>query len=164
MAFVFEVVRHGARNTYDTDEDWYTQGFSVPVEQLTPTGMRQRYLLGKHAREKYTEQYDLFSPDFVEGEVYVQSTDVNRTMQSGYSELMGIYPPEKAQARQLSSGELKAIQSGRGMPKMKIKNADTLNEELGANALPNGFVSVPIYTFVDKSVYDDVSYSGCGYA
>lgn len=30
--------------------------------------------------------------------------------------------------------------------------------------MPNGFVSVPIYTFVNPSIEDDVSYGGCAYA
>ena len=51
MAFVFEVVRHGAR---PPQEEWVTDFFSVEPGMLTPEGMRQRYLLGKHNRERYT--------------------------------------------------------------------------------------------------------------
>lgn len=102
MGFAFELVRHGARAPLKSD---YCDGFTVAVGQLTPQGMRQRYLLGRHARAKYTEEYDLLSPDFVEGEVYVQSTDVNRTITSGYSELMGIYPPSVAAPVDLTDGE-----------------------------------------------------------
>ena len=90
MAFVFEIIRHGARNTLIEP---YTDGFTVGIGQLTPQGMRQRYLMGRYARERYTNQYKLLSSEFTPGEVYVQSTDVNRTIQSGYSELMGLYPP-----------------------------------------------------------------------
>jgi len=36
-AFAFEVVRHGARNTY---VDGYTSGFPVGNGMLTPEGMR----------------------------------------------------------------------------------------------------------------------------
>ena len=54
--------------------------------------MRQRYLLGAYNRKRYTQDYQFLSLD--EGdydEVFTQSTNVNRTMQSGYSELMGLY-------------------------------------------------------------------------
>jgi hypothetical protein len=89
---------------------------------------------------------------------------VNRTLQSGYSELMGIYPPEVAKGQQLTVGEIKSLESARGMPRMNIRDASTINQQLGANALPNGFVSVPISTFVDKNTADDVSYGGCAYS
>lgn len=94
----------------------------------------------------------------------MQSTDVNRTIQSGYSELLGIYPPTESKGEQLSEGEQKSLSSGRGMPRMNIKDASTINQELGANPLPNGFVSVPITTFADANIEDDVSYGGCPYA
>jgi len=89
MGFAFELVRHGARTSLIPE---FCEGFTVEMGELTP-GMRQRHLLGRHTRERYTQQYSLFSPDFIDGEVYMQSTDVDRTLQSGYSELMGIYPP-----------------------------------------------------------------------
>lgn len=54
--------------------------------------------------------------------------------------------------------------SGRGLPKMSVRDATTINAALGASPLPNGFVSVPIITFVDQNVVDDCSYSGCAYA
>lgn len=68
MGFVFELVRHGARAALKSE---FCEDFPVAVGQLTPEGMRQRYLLGRYAREKYTKQYDLFSPDYVNGEVYM---------------------------------------------------------------------------------------------
>lgn len=45
-----------------------------------------------------------------------------------------------------------------------MRDATDLNAQLGAEALPNGFVSLPIFTFIDASVSDDVGYSGCQYA
>jgi len=114
--------------------------------------MRQRYLLGRYTREKYAINATLLSADYVPGEVYVQSTDVQRTMQSGYSELMGIYPPTLAKAPEMTSGEQQALQEGgRGMPGISVSNSTAINEELGVQALPNGFVSVPIFTFVEKT-------------
>ena len=93
----------------------------------------------------------------------MQSTDVNRTLQSGYSELMGLFPPASS-TQSLSQGELESLKSGRGMPKMKVSGADRINSELGSDALPNGFVSLPITTFSDFNLQDDVSYDGCAYA
>ena len=60
---------------------------------LTPQGMRQRYLLGAYNMKRYSEEYDMI--DFEEGprQVLMMSTIVNRTMQSGYSEYLGMFPP-----------------------------------------------------------------------
>jgi hypothetical protein len=92
----------------------------------------------------------------------MQSTAINRTLMSGYSELMGIYPPSSSNAK-LTQGELKSLETGRGMPQMKVSSATRINTDLGNDALPNGFVSLPISTFYDPSVLDDVSYNGCPY-
>jgi hypothetical protein len=67
--------------------------------------MRQRYLLGRYARNKYAEEFDLLDPDFLEGQIYCQSTDVDRTLQSCYSELLGLYPPKEASPQFLSLAE-----------------------------------------------------------
>ncbi len=46
--------------------------------------------------------------------MYVQSTNVFRTIQSTYSELMGLYPPSNT--TQLTEGERRSLESGKGMP------------------------------------------------
>jgi hypothetical protein len=56
------------------------------------------------------------------------------------------------------------MKEGRGLPRMSLRDASIINEELAENTLPNGFVSVPIATFVDANVLDDVTYGGCAYA
>lgn len=86
-------MRHGARAPFNDDN---IDKFPVSEGMLTPQGMRQRYLLGRHTKERYTKTYDLLSEEYDASEIYVQSTNVNRTMQSGYSELMGLYPPGHA--------------------------------------------------------------------
>jgi len=84
-------------------------------------------------------------------------------MQSGYCELMGLYPAGVAQERQMTTGEQQSMTKGRGLPKMNVRDATSVNADLGVNPLPNGFVSLPIFTFIEKTVQDDVGYSGCNY-
>ena len=57
---------------------------------LTPSGMRQRYLKGKYNRLRFA---DLLSEEYAPGEFYVQGSEYPRTTQSAYCELMGLYPP-----------------------------------------------------------------------
>lgn len=51
----------------------------VQSDMLTPQGMRQRYLKGRYNRSRYIEQYGLLSAEFTPGEIYVQSTNFERT-------------------------------------------------------------------------------------
>ena len=52
-------------------------------------------MLGRYNRERYIDHFKLLPDEYDPEQFYVQSTNVNRTMQSGYSELMGLYPPGK---------------------------------------------------------------------
>jgi hypothetical protein len=52
LAFVYEVVRHGARAPLADEPAGY---FQVPTESLTSSGMRQRYLLGRRNRQRYID-------------------------------------------------------------------------------------------------------------
>lgn len=81
---------------------------------------------------------------------------------SGYSEILGIYPPNVAQPLKLSEGEIMSLKNGRGLPPMKIRDASSVNGALGVSALPNGFVSVPITTYMDLNPHDDIG--GCKFA
>ena len=71
---------------------------------LTAQGMRQRYLLGAYNRKRYTEDYPLLKlEDGDYSEILMMSTLVNRTIQSGYSELMGLYQPSTDTATKLTT-------------------------------------------------------------
>ena len=54
IGFVFELVRHGARAPI---ENRGIDQFKVWEEELTGEGRRERYLLGRFNRERYSEQY-----------------------------------------------------------------------------------------------------------
>ena len=92
LLFVLEHFRHGARGSYKLfdyngwkdflNEKWKGAG------ELTQLGMRQHYLLGVSIRNKYK---DFISNDFNPNEIYIISTDVNRTLISAYSHLLGMY-------------------------------------------------------------------------
>jgi len=150
-------VRHGARAPSSD-----STGFPVYGGQLTPQGMRQRYLLGQLNRQKYVDQYELLSS---KDEIYVQTTSYDRTFQSAFSELMGLFPPGSlAESELLTQTQLNGLNTnGRGMPPMSIRNANSINVELGRNPLPNGFVSVPVFNFQNAAIIDDINMGGCSY-
>ena len=101
-------MRHGARAPVENrDVDEYPETVSEGI--LTPEGMRQRYLLGRYNRERFIENTDFISKTYKPNEIYMQSTNVNRTMQSGYSELMGLYPPQVGGAEQLTKKQAESL-------------------------------------------------------
>ena len=85
LKYAFELVRHGARAPMNTDPGFHR---SQP-QQLTPMGMRQRFLLGRYTFQKYSKSLgdqELLSKNGI----LMESTDVYRTILSGYSELQGM--------------------------------------------------------------------------
>ena len=82
--------RHGARyplnHEYDADQIYYNSG------ELTAVGMRQHCNFGRMLRRDYIEGLGFLSKEYVAGEIKVYSTDVNRTLMSVQSQLMGMYP------------------------------------------------------------------------
>lgn len=90
----------------------------------------------------------------------MQSTNVNRTLQSGYSELMGLYPPGKGE--RLSPEQAKAV-STFSAPPFRVRDADKINHELKDAALPDYYVQIPITQYNNFDINDDVSTDGCTY-
>jgi len=154
---VQEIVRHGARAPSGSGA-----GFPVYAGELTPQGMRQRYLLGQVNRERYIDEYGLLTS---KEQVYVQTTSYDRTFQSAFSELLGFFPPGSlTDSELLSTAQLNGLKAGgRGMPPLSIRNADAINLDLGRDPLPNGFVSIPVFNHKEAAPIDDINMSGCDY-
>ena len=92
IIFVFEHFRHGARssvfidkhNTDIYDIKWIGDG------ELTSVGMRMLYLIGVHIRTKY---HNIINKYTSSEELIVYSTDLNRTILSAESQLLGMFSP-----------------------------------------------------------------------
>ncbi|XP_068152454.1 prostatic acid phosphatase [Drosophila tropicalis] len=94
LKFVHVIFRHGDRTPVDpyptdpyNDLKFWTTGWG----QLTNKGKLQHYELGKWLRNRYGS---LLSDKYSADEIYVQSTDVDRTLMSAQSNLAGLYEPK----------------------------------------------------------------------
>eukprot|EP00042_Codosiga_hollandica_P039430 m.330534 g.330534 ORF g.330534 m.330534 type:complete len:463 (-) comp55610_c0_seq4:234-1622(-) len=59
--------------------------------QLTETGMVQEFNVGRYLNERYVG--NMLHANYTRSEIYVRSTDTDRTIQSALSELAGLYIP-----------------------------------------------------------------------
>ncbi|XP_061443479.1 prostatic acid phosphatase-like [Rhineura floridana] len=87
-----KIYRHGDRSpvsTFPTNtikEDVWPQGYG----QLTTLGMQQQYKLGEYIKKRYE---GFLSDTYKRKEIYVQSTDYDRTIMSAEANLAGLFPP-----------------------------------------------------------------------
>ena len=120
MIFASEIIRHGDRTPYKALP---TAPYSWPEDlgQLTALGMQEEYFLGKSMRHVYITQEKLLAENYQADQIYVRSTDIDRTLMSAQSLLLGLYP--------LGSGPVLAN---------------------GEFALPNGYQPIPVHSISIK--------------
>ncbi|KAG4066571.1 hypothetical protein HA402_007207 [Bradysia odoriphaga] len=93
LVFVHVLYRHGDRNpvmstpgSKYTDLSYWPEGWG----QLTTLGIQQEYSLGQWLRRRYN---NFLSEVYNAKDIYVRSSDVDRTIMSAQSVLAGLYPP-----------------------------------------------------------------------
>ena len=140
IVFVFEHFRHGARssvyiNKYNKDIyniKWIGDG------ELTPVGMRMEYLIGVHIRTKYS---NIINENTSSKEILVFSTDLNRTIVSAQSQLLGMFPPYKGE--EMNKHEMREAYPPNKIPEEAQKEIN----ELGNISLPLKGRAIPINYF-----------------
>uniref|UniRef100_A0A9J2PEC4 Histidine acid phosphatase n=1 Tax=Ascaris lumbricoides TaxID=6252 RepID=A0A9J2PEC4_ASCLU len=87
------VWRHGDRSPTTTFPNDPNQESAWPLGwgQLTPIGMDQQVFLGNALYEEYVVKNKFLSTSLSFNEMYIRSTDVNRTLISAYCNLIGMY-------------------------------------------------------------------------
>ena len=140
IVFVFEHFRHGARSSVFIDKEntdmydikWIGDG------ELTSVGMRMLYLIGVHIRTKYS---NIINKNTSPKELLVYSTDLNRTILSAESQLLGMFPPVKGQA--ISQDEMEDA-----YPPNKItQEVQDEIDKLGNISIPSKIRAIPINFF-----------------
>ncbi|VDK74282.1 unnamed protein product [Litomosoides sigmodontis] len=96
--------------------------------ELTAEGMMQHVKLGKMIYSRYVTLLNFLSPYYNAREIYVRSTDVNRTLMSAIANFIGFYNNPSENGR-----------IGIDFP--------------NATEWPRGFVAVPVHTVPDETDY-----------
>ncbi|GMT15588.1 hypothetical protein PFISCL1PPCAC_6885 [Pristionchus fissidentatus] len=133
LIFANAVWRHGDRSPErplpgdGTDlfgeEDWKFGGGGYG--ELSPAGMEQQFIVGSKIGDRYINQFGILSQRYRAKEIYIRSTDYNRTLISAYSNLAGMY-------------------YGSGKADVDLPTFDKW---------PQGWVPVPVHTVVNKYDY-----------
>lgn len=94
LKLVHLLYRHGDRmpiNVFPTDPYKDPSDWPVGWSQLTSLGKAEHFQLGQWIRARYD---GFLSSNYSEQEIYVRSTDVDRTLMSAQANLAGLYPPQ----------------------------------------------------------------------
>ena len=92
ILFIFEHSRHGIKTpSYLNDSSNLRDIFGqewVGLKELTRGGNRMEYLLGVYLKNYYN---NFFSEKYNPDEIYIMSSDSNRTVESALAQIQGIY-------------------------------------------------------------------------
>ena len=145
LRFSFIIFRHGARSPYDDMSSDFKDLFNYEWEgkkELTSIGQRQHFQLGNRHRKRYMTDFNLIKKNYDPREIYVISTDTNRTIMSAQCQLQGLY---------LENGlELNDNQIKFSNPPNDEINYKEEKEKLKNYVLPNKIEIVPIHQFFVK--------------
>jgi uncharacterized protein YutD len=144
IRFAWEIFRHGARAPESgldiNHNDAFGEHWDSPGE-LTPTGMRMHFLLGQRNRIRYQ---DYLSSSFKAEEVFVRSSDYNRTMMSVQSQLQGLFPPG-------TGPSLRHDQVKIAVPPTNDHQYHQTQEDLSTDALPANEQIFPVHLWVAQN-------------
>ena len=160
LIFVWKHFRHGARGPYIAvnlknnldfiGESWKTVG------ELTPLGLRMHYLLGYSTKNEYK---NFLSEKYNPNELYITSTNVNRTLLSVYAFLKGFYDNNTSVYLTEKQIEKGIILNSNYSSKIKDKI-----KEMGKKSIEGGFSEIPVHIFdknkLEFGLYEESSCPG----
>lgn len=143
LLFVHVHFRHGARSPISLNaegKDYFNNTWEFPGE-LTPSGKRMEYILGLVLRKKYLNDTHFLSEQFDPREIYLISSDINRTIQSAYSMLQGLYKNNRPELNE------KQIEYAVAPVDLSDPEIQTEIEKLGKYAIANNTNVIPLHLY-----------------
>ena len=150
LRWAFEIFRHGARTPYSGMTKDFKDCFGVQwegIKELTGVGLRQHFLVGYRNYLRYIKENNLIKEKYDPREVYLISTDSNRTIMSANAQVQGLYLPG-------TGPTLNEKQSKVAVPPVEgeeiYKEEKDILDENDYTALPNKMNIMPIHNFFTK--------------
>ena len=146
LRWAFEIFRHGARTPYSGMNKSFHDCFGhqwIGLKELTGVGLRQHFLVGYRNQIKYIKENKLINPIYDPREVYLISTDSNRTIMSANAQVQGLYTPGtgKKLTKEKSEKAIPPVEPG------IIDDAKKALDEDGYATLPNDITIMPVHSF-----------------
>ncbi|CAI2368154.1 unnamed protein product [Moneuplotes crassus] len=92
LLMLIEITRHGVRSSYGSGSELLNLTWPNRGGDLLEVGERQHYLQGVKLRKRYVDKLNFLEDTFNPQHHFVISTNLNRTIMSAYSQLLGLYP------------------------------------------------------------------------
>ncbi len=108
LIFSIDLIRHGDR-TPEIDIPNSPYDWQDNKGALTAEGFNQELELGKKLRKEYIEKYHLLPNQYKDGVLFVQATEVDRTIKSAQSVLNGLYPLSTRNVTNASPIQIKIV-------------------------------------------------------
>jgi hypothetical protein len=149
LRWAFEVFRHGARTPYSGMTADFKDCFGHQwngIKELTGVGLRQHFLVGYRNRLKYINEKGLIKDTYDPREVFLISTDSNRTIMSANAQIQGLYPPG-------TGPSLSESQSNVAIPPADEESYKEEKEKLDNDnwaVLPNHINIMPVHSFFNQ--------------
>ena len=149
LRWAFEIFRHGARSPYSGMTEDFVDCFGQQwdgLKELTGVGLRQHFLVGYRNRIRYMKEKKLLSYTYDPREVYLISTDSNRTIMSANAQVQGLYLPG-------TGPTLFENQTDIAIPPVEEENIKEAKKELDDEdytVLPHKMNIMPIHNFFTK--------------
>ncbi|XP_044763591.1 testicular acid phosphatase homolog [Coccinella septempunctata] len=99
------IFREGQRTPLKefSQDPWKSDWESIGYGQLSKSGKKQMYELGKWIRERYAEH---LPPVYTKNSIHVQAIDFDEAITSAYMVLAGLYPPVDNQTNDVADQQL----------------------------------------------------------
>lgn len=146
LRLIFSFIRHGARSPSlkNNDLDIINEKWINGPYQLTLIGQRQLFLLGNLFRKKYNS---FIKENYSPSEIYLMSTDNDRTLMSGNYFLLGLFSKEN---NKINFNE-KNLHNSFPPFENNFTEIKELSENLGNNKINiNNIQLFPIHTIEEK--------------
>ena len=145
LLFAWEHFRHGARDPYaKVDKKTWIDFIGVQWKsegELNSIGLRSQYLLGIATKKRYE---NFLSKNFDINEIFIVSTDSNRTIVSAMANLQGIYKNYSTPNLTINQIDKAKIY---GLNQTYKKKIDKKIDEMKKSYIQDGISIMPIHLF-----------------